>query len=215
MHHTCEHCATHYEIPDDRVRGRFLKVRCKSCHGTMHVVGVDPAGGDGAARWWCAVRNEPRGPFTADEVLLFIDVHEVTAHSRMWCTGMPGWERVCESSRLSWVYARLLDRLSAEQLASARTGTGSFDPFAAAALISDGQGWFPDPTLKSGIFILDEGTQARLETLARQGGLRQPERRDDAVAHLPRRSRTAIATIVGGAAAAAAGVFWTLVEQMH
>ncbi len=171
MRHTCEHCHTVYSIPDHKVAGRFVKVRCQSCRGTMHVVGLNTAGTQRAEQWWCAWKGQPKGPFSREEVLLFVDLGEVSARTRMWRSGMPGWQRVCESTTLSWVYARVVERLSEEELLLARSPTRSYDPFENAALLSDGQGWFPDPTLKSGIILLDDATQAQLAHLAAKGSL--------------------------------------------
>jgi predicted Zn finger-like uncharacterized protein len=176
MRHTCEHCAAPYEIPDDKVAGRFLKVRCKRCQGTMHVVGIahdDIAGGQGtagAAVWWCALANEPRGPYREDEVLSLVLLGDVHARTRMWCAGMPGWERVCESEALAWVYLKVIDAAAHDP--SIMTLPSSV--FDRAALLSDGQGWFPDPTLKSGIILLDAEMQRSLERLAR-GARREHE----------------------------------------
>jgi predicted Zn finger-like uncharacterized protein len=211
MRHTCEHCHTVYAIPDHKVAGRFVKVRCKACSGTMHVVGVD-AGAHAGEKWWCAMQGEPRGPFTREEVLLFVDLGDVSARTRLWRPGMAGWERVCESQALSWVYARVVERLSDDELLLAREPTRSYDPFANAALLSDGHGWFPDPTLKSGIFVLDDDTQAQLARLASTGALTMPVARPGGA--------TAPAWVTSVAAAAAGLAFavgcfaWLLAEKL-
>jgi predicted Zn finger-like uncharacterized protein len=209
MRHTCEHCQTVYDIPDHKVAGRFVKVRCKTCSGTMHVVGVD-AGQERGEKWWCALQGQPRGPFSRDEVLLFVDLGDVSARTRMWRPGMAGWERVCESPALGWVYSRVVERLSEDELLVAREPTRTYDPFANAALLSDGQGWFPDPTLKSGIFVLDEQTQAQLARLATTGVLTMPVGR-------PRDVRptwwTSVAAAAAGLALAVGGFAWLVVQQ--
>ena len=33
MKHACEHCQQRYDIPDEKVLGKILKVRCKTCGG--------------------------------------------------------------------------------------------------------------------------------------------------------------------------------------
>ena len=90
MRHSCDQQKTAYEIPDAKVAGRFVKVRCAQCKGTMHVVGVRAVD---TTKYWCAIRNQPKGPFTCDEILLFVDLGEVSARTRMWRPGMQGWER--------------------------------------------------------------------------------------------------------------------------
>ena len=212
MRHTCEHCHTVYAIPDHKVAGRFVKVRCKSCQGTMHVVGV---GVDASAlqgeRWWCALLGQPKGPFTRVEVLLFVDLGDVSARTRMWRPGMAGWERVCEAQALSWVYARVVERLSEDELLLAREPTRTYDPFANAALLSDGHGWFPDPTLKSGIFVLDEETQAQLSKLASTGALAMPTASPRPA---PRGGLAQLAAAAAGVAFAVGCCAWLVAEKL-
>jgi predicted Zn finger-like uncharacterized protein len=40
MKFACETCATKYVIPDERVAGKLLRVRCKRCRSVMEVVGA-------------------------------------------------------------------------------------------------------------------------------------------------------------------------------
>ena len=163
MRHTCEHCATRYEIPDDRVLGRFLKVRCKVCRATMHVVGLRPldaAAKDGAV-WWCAIFGTPHGPYREDEVASLVASGDIHARTRMWCAGMATWERVCESPTLTWVYGDVIARAATDPRMLAIENV-----FDRAALLSDGAGYFPDPTLKSGIVVLDDEAQRDLARLA-------------------------------------------------
>jgi predicted Zn finger-like uncharacterized protein len=205
MRHTCEHCQTNYEIADEKVAGRFVKVRCQQCHGTMHVVGLDARRAPGE-RFWCAIHGQPKGPFSREEIELFVELGDVSARTRMWRPGMQGWERVCESTTFSWVYARVVETLSADDLLLAREPTRN-DPFANAALLSDGLGWFPDPTLKSGIFILDQQTQTQLEHLAQTGVFQRPAP--------PRRGALpALMAAAAGAAMAVGGFVWLLAENL-
>ncbi len=211
MRHNCEHCATAYEIADAKVAGRFVKVRCTCCRGTMHVVGLKIARA-AAERWWCAIGNQARGPFTRDEILLFVDLGDVSARTRLWKPGMARWERVCESPPLAWVYARVVERLSADELLVAREPTQTWCPFENAALVSDGNGWFPDPTMKSGIFMLDDQAQAQLQKLAddlgRPGGLSAPSPGPQA------RVLPALIAASAGAAMAVGGFVWMLAENL-
>ena len=206
MRHDCEHCDTAFEIPDARIAGRFAKVRCSCCGGTMHVVGlkVEPAARES---WWCALHNQARGPFTRDEILLFVDFGDVSARTRLWTPGMVGWERACESAQLAWVYTRVVERLSADELLLAREPTRSWDPFQNAALCSDGNGWVPDPTMKSGIFMLDDSTQAQLRAWAEAASSStQPAQGRSAL--------TALVAASAGVAMAVGGFVWLLAENV-
>ena len=201
MRHTCEHCKTGYEIPDDKVAGRFLKVRCKRCQGTMHVVGLrslDAAGADGAV-WWCALGNEPLGPYREDEVLALVDGGSLHARTRMWCAGMTGWERVCESETLAWVYNEVVEQ-------GCRSGRAGSNVFERAALLTDGRGYFPDPTLKSGIILLDDEMQRSLERLAKKGAV--GTRADNSSLLTP------IVAAAIGASAAMGGVLWFVLGSL-
>jgi predicted Zn finger-like uncharacterized protein len=207
MRHNCEHCDTAYEIPDAKVAGRFVKVRCTCCRGTMHVVGVNVGRPRAAAeRWWCAFNNQARGPFSREEILLFVDLGDVSARTRLWKPGMAGWERVCESASLGWAYAHVVERLTADELLIAREPTRTWDPFQNAALLSDGHGWFPDPTLKSGIFMLDEQTQAHLNKLAPSSTPKPPA--------ASARLFTALVAASAGTAMAVGGFVWMLAENI-
>ena len=211
MRHTCEHCDTAYEISDAKVAGRFVKVRCTTCHGTMHVVGVRGARRTGEGeRWWCAIGNQARGPFSRDEILLFVDLGDVSARTRLWKHGMAGWERACESQSLAWVYARVVERLSADELLIAREPSvirrgETWDPFANAALVSDGNGWFPDPTMKSGIFLLDDHVQAQLRKRATPPPEKTPARMG---------ALSGLIAASAGAAMAVGGFVWMLAENV-
>lgn len=56
MQFTCENCQRRYQLPDDKVRGRSVKVRCKSC-GHLTTVAAAPEPAPAAAT----------NPFDADE----------------------------------------------------------------------------------------------------------------------------------------------------
>ncbi len=206
MRHTCEHCETAYEIADAKVAGRCVKVRCQRCRGVMHVVGM----ANPRERYWVAMQGQPKGPFSREEVGLFVELGDISARTRMWQAGMAEWERVCESQRLSWVYTRVVERLRADDGIVSREPTFSHDPFAEAALLSDGRGWFPDPTLKSGVFILDDAMQAQLETLHRTGvfAAAKPETKK------PRGAMPALIASAAGAAMAIGAFAWVLVENL-
>jgi predicted Zn finger-like uncharacterized protein len=79
MNIQCQQCETSYAVADDKVRGRLMKVRCKSCGEAIRVDGtlLAPAaeapvlasrpGVDGAI-WHIAVGDGTQGPYTLDEL---------------------------------------------------------------------------------------------------------------------------------------------------
>ena len=175
MRHTCEHCGTRYEIPDAKIEGRRVKVRCQHCEGVMMVVGPgaeapEMPGAPASGIFFYADHGQPAGPVGPFILLEKARTGIIGARSYIWTPGMKGWERVIESPSLRWLY----DAVMETQL-KAETGGDVFDR---AALMSDGRGYFPDPTLKSGVILLDQTAQHQLETIARQQGL-IPEIPDD------------------------------------
>jgi hypothetical protein len=171
----------------------------------MHVVGIE-ARASGDSVWWVAIGGLPMGPYTEGEVRELVELGDVHARSRMWAQGMPGWQRVCESDVLAWVYGEVLASASADMPAW-RSPSSVFDR---AALVSDGNGYFPDPTLQSGIIVLDEKTQAGLRALFDKNTQRSAS---GTRAQRPKLA-PAIAAATVGAVAAAAGVLWMVFEQI-
>ena len=134
MKHACEHCAQRYEIPTQKVIGKVLKVRCKSCEGTMEVVGpregFDPLKDSsppsiaqtqnqpatqnplqkGGRIWWCGIGGKAHGPFSSQEVERLVDRGDVHARTRMWQSGMKNWVRISESPELGSFMEAIVQR---------------------------------------------------------------------------------------------------------
>lgn len=160
----CESCRARYAIPDARVKGRIVRVRCKRCRAIMRVDGRPNASEE---IWWCSLAGVPHGPYTREQVLDLVDQGQVHARTRMWRHPWPAWVRVCESPLLAWALEHVVEQAALDaELAGARDPS---EVFSRAGLVTDGESWFPDPTLKSGWVILDEETQAYLEECARRG----------------------------------------------
>jgi predicted Zn finger-like uncharacterized protein len=198
MRHTCEHCDAQYEIDDKKIAGRFLKVRCRRCHCAMHVVGPREERG-----FWAAIGQVPRGPYRDEEVLALCGSGDIHARTRMWTAGMSGWERVCESLQLAWVYDEIL--------AQTADADDPRNAFTRAALLTDGHGYFPDPTLKSGIILLDDEAQRALERLAAKA---ERKRKKAAGTHAWPTMLGPIAAAIVGAFAGAAGVAWFIAQSV-
>lgn len=196
----CHACSARYLIPDERVVGRVLKVRCKRCSEVMEVMGptavtpehppalnhvrpyidglnlpqvtAPPIPFEQHPVWWAAIAGRPHGPYTQGEILALVDRGDIHARTRLWRPPWREWERVCECAALRWTYEAVVEHIG-QQVAALGTPA---DAFADAALVTDGESWFPDPTLKSGWVILDEETQRYLETCARRGWALEPDR---------------------------------------
>lgn len=193
MKHTCENCTQRYDIPDEKVLGKILKVRCKTCLGVMRVMGpqedtsaqsddyrpptltgVQPYRPSQEAEalpsagrvWWCGIGGRAHGPFVAHELERLVDRGDVHARTRMWRSGMSSWARISESPNLGWMMETVLRRTAEDKdLLQGRDPSCVFDR---AGLLSDGKGYFPNPTLKSGWLVLDDETQSYLENCAKE-----------------------------------------------
>lgn len=69
MKFACETCQTKYVIPDERVAGRLLRVRCKRCRGVMEVLG--PATDHNRATTKAEKLSQLRGQDVADDRPMF------------------------------------------------------------------------------------------------------------------------------------------------
>ncbi|MBN2358884.1 MAG: zinc-ribbon domain-containing protein [Deltaproteobacteria bacterium] len=64
MKFVCDKCGTGYTIPDHKVAGRILKIRCKHCRAVVEVMGPPPAGSG------LALALEPVRPATPGQTAL-------------------------------------------------------------------------------------------------------------------------------------------------
>lgn len=174
MRHTCEHCSTNYDIPDDKIATKRLRVRCSRCRGIMWVVGrsskeqpppLPPPKGP----FYYSANGRVVGPLSGPAIAEMARCGELTARSYVYAAGWKRWRRVIETPALSWLY----DAVVTAQLYATKSRT---DVFSQAALLSDEHGYFPDPTLKSGLIVLDQASQKRLLKLAQKNGIIEPRR---------------------------------------
>ena len=116
---SCQACGAKYTIADDKVRGRKVKIRCKSC-GTPIVVdgqsespaeGAAPTGGaaapaEGAAAkgasstWSVNLSDTDQRTMTTEEIVAGWQSGLVTADAFVWKDGMGDWVAVLESEDL-------------------------------------------------------------------------------------------------------------------
>jgi hypothetical protein len=177
--HACQQCGQKYAIPDDRVLGKVLKVRCGKCRGVMEVDGTRPQAPSQSTlpregvrpgeipSWYVALAGKPYGPYTRGQVVDLVEFGEIRIRTLMWQRGMGGWERVGESHNLRWVRDAVWAREATVGETAFRTPTQVFDAVP-VALVSDGRAYFPNPTLHTGFTVLSEEARAYLESVARR-----------------------------------------------
>jgi predicted Zn finger-like uncharacterized protein len=175
MKTSCPHCLARYAIPDERVRGKVLRIRCKRCEGVMKVVGEgaqehqrpptytdadvyrpEPtvtrmAMVDGQA-WFAGIAGHPQGPFSLNQLRELCRRGDVHDRTYLWTRGMAGWERIGTSPKLAFALEWVLDSDRTRRLLEPAHGA-----------------WMPTPTNHTGWVVLDEQTQAGLVAAQKTG----------------------------------------------
>lgn len=95
----CHACGALYGIPEERARGRVLKIRCKDCTNVFEVRGeVAP---DEVPEWFAVIDKRRVGPMSRLEVVERRDKGEILSHTFLWREGMEEWLRCSELSEFS------------------------------------------------------------------------------------------------------------------
>jgi predicted Zn finger-like uncharacterized protein len=109
MRITCGACNAQYNLPDERVRGRRVKVRCKRCSEGIIVDGtaLDDDFEDEATRvmdapigqermWTVNLSEEEQGDMTDEELIAAWRAGVVTEDAYVWKEGMEDWEALLD-----------------------------------------------------------------------------------------------------------------------
>jgi len=120
MNIQCQQCGTSYAVADDKVRGRLMKVRCKSCSEVIRVDGTILGATDGSsappelsksasqsplskppglvsrpgvdgAEWHIAVGEGTQGPYTLDELREYYAQGSVLLDTLVYREGFDAW----------------------------------------------------------------------------------------------------------------------------
>jgi predicted Zn finger-like uncharacterized protein len=129
MKFSCERCQTRYSIGDEKVRGKVLKIRCKTCGNIIVVreaqqaVAEQPAVAAAAAapqptqprapvaqrppevEWYVAIKGKQHGPCKKDEVVRLYRDGKITDRTYLWNEGMSAWTRLKEVSTFAGLLA--------------------------------------------------------------------------------------------------------------
>jgi predicted Zn finger-like uncharacterized protein len=111
---SCQSCGAQYNLPDDKVRGRKAKVRCKKCSAQIIVDGtsfadeeddeatrvmMSPAlSASGEPVWTVNLSDEEQLDMTEPEVLAGWRDGRVTEDAYVWREGMDEWLPIMESA---------------------------------------------------------------------------------------------------------------------
>jgi predicted Zn finger-like uncharacterized protein len=100
----CETCEAKYQIPDERVAGRRLKIRCRKCGGVMEARGDElvpqHAAASASTEWFASVDGTPIGPLTTDEMISRISTGVLDWDAHVWREGYAEWRTVDASDTI-------------------------------------------------------------------------------------------------------------------
>lgn len=124
MKFVCDRCRTRYSIADEKVRGKVLKVRCKTCSNIIVVrestaalqlaavggsaapapsASAQPQASTAAApavvtgiAWWVAIKGQQQGPLSAHSVEKLYHDGNISGKSYVWNESLPAWQRLQE-----------------------------------------------------------------------------------------------------------------------
>lgn len=107
----CESCQAKYQVPDERVAGKKLKIRCKRCGATVLIrgdlaqvaehaqSGVDASELSHAApaaelEWHASIDGQSYGPFDTSTLLHWLDAQPGGWDAHVWRDGFSDWVEV-------------------------------------------------------------------------------------------------------------------------
>lgn len=101
----CETCEAKYQIPDERVAGRRLKIRCRKCGGVMEARGDElvakaSAPAASSTEWFTSIDGTPIGPLSTDEIVSRISTGVLEWDAHVWREGYPEWKSVDASDTI-------------------------------------------------------------------------------------------------------------------
>lgn len=135
----CDQCSAKYSIPDEKVRGKVVKVRCKECGHVITVrgsrrrkTGTDGGGGQHVSsapadsgpskgvQWYYSHQGETFGPHPENELRKQYRSGEVPAASYVWREGFSDWKPAEDVEPFS----EAIDRRDTAQPRHKTTGIG-------------------------------------------------------------------------------------------
>src|SRR5579884_3420328 len=96
---TCQSCQSKYNVADEKVQGKIVKIRCRKCGATIVVNGTDGAagatngaaaadGGAGAsAQWHVNIADNDQRTMTMPELVDAYNAGVVTQDTFIWTDG--------------------------------------------------------------------------------------------------------------------------------
>jgi predicted Zn finger-like uncharacterized protein len=108
----CESCQAKYQVPDERVAGKKLKIRCKRCGATVLIRGdlaavgladsiapsadseLSQAAPAAELEWHASIDGQSYGPFDTSTLLRWLDAQPGGWDAHVWRDGFTDWVEV-------------------------------------------------------------------------------------------------------------------------
>lgn len=101
MRAVCDTCGARYRIPEEKLEGKILRIRCRKCENVFTV--KDSSGSDAVAarqasagEWFFAIGGESFGPYTQEELLDRFESGRLGVETYIWKQGFSEWMPVTE-----------------------------------------------------------------------------------------------------------------------
>ncbi len=107
----CDQCHTKYQIADEKVAGKTVRMKCRKCEAPILIRGAEPdvtaaesAAFDGMSGdpvgWHVAVNGAPAGPFQLDALRAMASSGNLDIQALAWRDGMADWKPIPEIPEL-------------------------------------------------------------------------------------------------------------------
>ena len=102
---TCQSCQSKYNVADEKVQGKIVKIRCRKCGATIVVNGTGAAtngtaeshaGGGTDTQWHVNVSDNDQRNMTIHELCDAYNAGVVTQETFIWTDGMDDWKPLSE-----------------------------------------------------------------------------------------------------------------------
>lgn len=101
----CDTCGARYRIPEEKLEGKILRIRCRKCDNVFTVRDDEAPTLTGVSRpdlhtpqgdWYFAINGESFGPYTEDELQHRFESGRLDRDTHIWRQGMDAWVPVSD-----------------------------------------------------------------------------------------------------------------------
>ena len=109
MKFSCGECQAKYQIPDERVAGRKLKIRCRKCGAAISlrgdptvegIAGIPRTPSSSVVEWHVSIEGEQHGPYLTEQMGAMLRGGQVGWEAHVWREGYGDWKTADESDTL-------------------------------------------------------------------------------------------------------------------